>query len=105
MLPSLQQLILQLPIVGPLPPQWSHGFARLRLLWLSTEAVAGEGAPDLDSCRAQAATSAGQPQRMLPGAWAAGFLELQHLEINCLHLGGTLPAAWAAGGFPALETM
>lgn len=108
-LPSLRQLTLQLPISGPLPQQWAAGFPRLWMLWLSSEVVAGEGAPDLDACRLAAATERGQPElrpeRELPGEWATGFPALQHLELNCLHIGGSLPHAWAAGGFPSLQTM
>ncbi len=104
-LPSLRQLVLQLPLAGPLPPQWAGGFAGLRMLWLSSEDAAGDGAPGLDSCRRIASTADGQPARRLPAAWASGFPALQHLELNCLSIGGTLPEAWAAGGFPALQTM
>ncbi|PRW45625.1 hypothetical protein C2E21_6054 [Chlorella sorokiniana] len=104
-LPSLQQLVLQLPITGPLPPQWARGFAHLWMLWLSSQVVAGDGAPDLDSCRQLAATAAGAPERSLPAAWAEGFPALQHLELNCLRIGGSLPEAWVAGGFPNLSAM
>ncbi|PRW45736.1 serine threonine- kinase receptor R831 [Chlorella sorokiniana] len=94
-LPSLLGLSLTLNLEGGLPPSWSRGFKRLLDLRI------GQGQP---SWRYRSLPRPQGSSLRLPPEWAgsSAFPKLQNLELVGLPLGGSLPAEWVRGGFPAL---
>jgi hypothetical protein len=134
-LPALRQMLLTLPhgAAAALPPGWAGGFRALEHLNVqgkpapapptrpprghragqaaipSDDEVEGqEGGKQEDASTQPAAgrvDGGGGGGTGLPNEWASGFPRLVELIIAQLPLGGTLPTAWADGGFPALRSL
>lgn len=111
-LPSLQQLAIQVQVGGPLPRQWASGFRSLRRLSIRDTSgfVEGSSPPAAGSSAAAAGPPPPPPpppvlKHPLPPEWARSFPRLARLAIADLPMAGSLPEAWAAGGFPALSTL
>lgn len=96
-LPSLQELKVQLNSTAGLPEAWAHGFRRLTSLTVTARSLS-----PLPPCET-AELPLGRGLHALPPSWARGFPALCHLHLS-IGAGGAMPPAWS-GAFPGLETM
>lgn len=92
-LPSLRNMKILAHFVGPLPPQWSHGFRRLTSLELIDSSLSPmKLMAQRQTPPAPAATAAGMGA--LPLEWPSGFPALQVLSLEGLQVQGSLPPEW-----------
>ena len=125
-LPSLQELYINMHISGPLPAAWSAGFQKLETLTIrqpgirnqSSWAANGDGrwdqVRDSQSHAASAAVpeltdtsrvAASPSQRHLPPEWSTGFPVALVILLDNLNISGTFPTSWSTTGFPALARL
>ena len=126
-LPSLQELYINMHISGPLPAAWSAGFQKLTTLTIrqpglrsqSRWAVSGKGrwgqvcdsqsqtasaeaVPELTDASGVAAYAS---QRHLPPEWSTGFPVVSVIVLEDVQISGTFPSSWSTTGFPALARL
>ena len=126
-LSSLQELLVTVQAVGPLPPEWSEGFKRLANMGISRlppgliqkgnrDIVREAMAAQLRQARATsrdghpttqppAPSAAALEAARLPPSWATGLWNLRSLTLNNLGITGPIPHAWQTRGFPALNSL